>query len=334
MIKIPIAKCQENIRSLLRRQGHNTHDSEIISSVLMYAELRGNNQGIIKLISRHLLPSTDSKPIQKLFDTPVSAKYDGNQNIGMVAVHHCVEDAIKKAKISGISIVGVSNYSSATGALGHWAKRIASEDLIGIVMSQCPEYVAPHGSFEPIFGTNPIAIGIPTLPRPQVLDMATSATAYYALVTAEREGRPIPCDVAVDAAGRPTTDPAAALRGALLPFDRGHKGSHLGLMVELLAGALTGASMEDKAAARNWGSVVVAIDPRVLGHDNLEAFRARAAVMCARVKGAKRLPDSPPGEEIYLPGERGDLAEAAHLAAGVISVSAATYNELLRQLES
>ena len=83
-------------------------------------------------------------------------------------VHEAVEIAISKARTNGISIVGCSNYASATGALGAWANQITSHGFIGIVMSQCNEMVAPHGSYEPVFGTNPIAIGIPTLPRPQV----------------------------------------------------------------------------------------------------------------------------------------------------------------------
>ena len=154
----------------------------------------------------------------------------------MVVVHECVSTAIRKAKTSGMSIVGGSGYSSATGALGFWARQIAEQNLIGIVMSQCPEYVAPHGSYEPIFGTNPIAIGVPTKPRCQVLDMATSASAYYALVTAAAEGKSIPNDIAVDSRGNVTTDPNEALKGALLVFDRSFKGSHIALMVELLAG--------------------------------------------------------------------------------------------------
>ena len=148
-------------------------------------------------------------------------------------------------------------------------------------MSQCNEMVAPHGSCEPIFGTNPIAIGIPTsvscapLPSctaaaaapssqtpassdaacgemagesvPLVLDMATSAYAWYGVVTAAETNSPIPGDIGYDRDGRETANPAGILLGGCLrSFDRSYKGSHLGLMVELLAGALTGASMTDK----------------------------------------------------------------------------------------
>ena len=93
----------------------------------------------------------------------------------------------------------------------------------------------------PLFGTNPLSIGIPTTPRPQVLDMSTAASAYYGVKIAAELGQSIPDDVAYDGTGHPTTDPTSVLLGgALRVFDRSFKGSHLALMVELLAGAWTG----------------------------------------------------------------------------------------------
>ena len=61
--------------------------------------------------------------------------------------------------------------------------------------------VAPHGSCEAIFGTNPIAIGVPHAPRHLIVDMATSADAWFSLVSAAAEGRSIRDDIAYDAEG-------------------------------------------------------------------------------------------------------------------------------------
>jgi LDH2 family malate/lactate/ureidoglycolate dehydrogenase len=203
--------------------------------------------------------------------------------------------------------------------------------------------VAPHGSYEPIFGTNPLAIGIPTVPRPQVdirsrtihlhllqiLDMATSAEAWFGLVTAESEGKSIRPDIAYDAQGNETTSPTAALSGALRVFDRSYKGSHLALMIELLAGAMTGASMNDKKESKNWGSLVIAIDPAEFS-GSLEEFQTNAMVMCDRVKNAKRLEGV---SEIMLPGERGDIVEARNTERGAIEISENVYNKLRSFLE-
>ena len=161
--------------------------------------------------------------------------------------------------------------------------------------------------------------------------MATSASAWYGLVVAKEEGRSIPGDIAYDADGNQTTDPAAALGGALRVFDRGYKGSHLALMVELLAGALTGADMENKRETKNWGSLVLAISPSVFGPECSSQFQESVEIMCERVKAAKRLPGEE-GRPIFLPGERGDNLEASNLSSGTMKMSAVLVDQLLLKL--
>mmetsp|Transcript_20812 Transcript_20812/g.34869 ORF Transcript_20812/g.34869 Transcript_20812/m.34869 type:complete len:370 (+) Transcript_20812:1-1110(+) len=331
--RIPIKKLADTTKAALLTLGHSTEAAEIITDTLMYAELRANNQGLIKLVTGGLNTNPSVSAPALSFESPVSAQVDGGRSIGMVVVHKAVTTAIQKAKATGISVVGCTNYGSATGALGAWAKMIADEGLIGIVLSQCSELMAPHGSYEPIFGTNPLAIGVPTKPRAQVLDMATSACAYYGLKMAESEGKSIPNDVAYDNKGYPTTDPSEALKGALRVFDRSYKGSHLALMVELLAGSLTGASMDDKAQGGIWGSLVIAIDPCVLGPGNLETFQANASIMCDRVKNAKRLPGEEGNGELYLPGERGDNVAAENERLGSIPIADNVFSELEKLAE-
>ena len=325
-MEVQLDELKENLIKVLTGQSHDCAASKTIAETILYAELRGNNQGIVKILAGALKPNPAATEIKTVFETPVSCQIDGGQQIGMVVVKHCMELAIKKAKVSGICVVGCSNYSSATGALGIWAREMSREGLISIVMSQCPEMVAPCGSYEPIFGTNPIAIGIPTTPRPQVLDMATSASAWFGLVTAAEEGKLIEGDVAYDSLGNPTTDPIEAMKGALRVFDRGHKGSHLALMVELLAGALTGAAMSNKHDKQNWGSLITAIDPAILGP--VDDFQERAMEMCNRVKNAKRLPGHEKSE-IFLPGERGDSLEEVNLRNGYLKMSEKLYKDLL-----
>lgn len=119
--------------------------------------------------------------------------------------------------------------------------------------------------------------------------MATSAYAWWGVMEAATAGRQLPPGVAQDAAGAPTTDPQAVLSGgALLSFDRTHKGSALGLIVELLAGPLAGAAIAEKKAARNWGNLIVAVDPELLGP--ADEFRSRVGDVLRRVKEARRQP--------------------------------------------
>lgn len=181
-IAVPIRELEFKLQAILRGQGHNEEATKVIADTLMFAELRNNNQGIVKLLAGALYPNPSATEIKVEIDSPVSCKLDGGQQIGMVVVKRSMDIAIAKAKQSGLCVVGCNNYSSATGALGAWAREMANNGLIGIVMSQCPEMVAPHGAYEPIFGTNPLAIGIPTRGRPQVLDMATSASVGHLAV--------------------------------------------------------------------------------------------------------------------------------------------------------
>jgi len=168
--------------------------------------------------------------------------------------------------------------------------------------------------------------------------MATSSMAWYGLKLAEKEGASIPSDVAYDRHGHATTSATEALHGALRVFDRSYKGSHLALMIELLAGAFTGAAMEDKGISNNWGSLVIAINPDyVFGLNTLDGLRNSAMTMCDRVKHATPLPtnDGSSGSDsnnsgIMLPGERGDLLMEENLKVGSIAMLDNVYEGLAK----
>ncbi len=249
----------------------------------------------------------------------------------MSVLADAVKLAAEKAKDSGIGLVTTFNTPNSTGYLGWYTKQLARRDLIGIVLAQSPEFVAPYGAYEAVFGTNPIAISVPARDgqEPVTLDMATSAYALFGLLEAKTAGRAIPDNVAYDSEGNPTTDPAQALAGAIRVFDRSHKSSGLALMVELLAGALSGSAIEDKKASGSWGNFVLAIDPKIISCDGsgLDEFKNRAATVCGRVKAAKKLDGV---DEILLPGEGGDRIAADRVATDSIEIETNLYNDLCR----
>eukprot|EP01039_Chlorochromonas_danica_P007553 gene7553-8353_t len=324
-MKIPLTLFRSVTLQALRSLGHSPNDAVIIGQAMEYAELRGNSQGIIKIVSGALTPSPHQGEVRTIFESPVSAQLDGGQRIGMVVVSKAVDIAITKAKATGIAVVGCSNYASTTGALGMWTRRVTDQNLIGLLFSQCNEMVAPYGSYEAIYGTNPLSIGIPIQgPNRPILDMATSVMAYYEVHRrATLPNGTLPPNTAFNKEGRPTLDPKEALEGALQVFDRGLKGSHLALMVELLAGALPGAAMHNKGEAKNWGSLIVAIDANILGDG--PGFIKRAEEMCERVKNAKTVDKN---TEMLMPGERGDRLEAEQLAAGSVKVDEKVFKQL------
>lgn len=189
--------------------------------VLLYAQLRGNNQGIIKITTGGMNRSAAAGPILVERETRLSALINGNNQAGMLVLHRAMTMAVEKAKSAGFGIVGTNHTCTSTGALGFYAEQVAKQGLIGIVLAQSPEFVAPHGAKQAVFGTNPIAIGIPAEQGPVVMDMATAAYAWFGLLEAKTAGRPIPGDVALNAQGQPTTDPNEVLSGgAIRVFDR------------------------------------------------------------------------------------------------------------------
>ncbi len=323
-MKAKISQLSALARKALTKYGYNKIEQLIILDVLMYAQLRGNNQGLVKLIGKGIPKNPNAGNIRIPKETKLSALLDGNKNMGMVVMKKAVELALSKAKKHGFGIVGTNNTNTSTGAIGYWAREIAQHDFIGFVYAGSPETVTSHGSYEPLFGTNPLAIGVPAEKEPLVLDMATAAMAYYGLIEAKTAGRKIPGDIAYDSKGDLTTDPAKAMDGALRPFDKSYKGAGLSLMVEVLTGPLVGASFVGIGdTATNWGNLVVAIDPELLV--NKKTFIKNVSLLMKKVKSAKKLPGV---KEIMLPSERGNRLTKQRVSSGIIEIEDNLFEEL------
>ena len=302
-------------RKAILNQGYSPADTEVILEIIMYAQLRGNNQNVIKLVGAGLPANPKAGEMTIVKDTKLSAVIDGAWNQGMVVVTEATRIAIEKARAHGFGIVGTHKTNSATGAIGYYARWIAKEGLIGFVFSGSSEFMAMYGSYEPFFGTNPLAIGIPTSDKPIVFDMATAAIAYYGIVGAKTAGERIPDGVAYDNEGNITTDPAKALAGAIKTFG-GYKGAALALVVELLTRPLVGATRNADGTKADWGNLVFAVDPELLA-DDIESFKEGVSDLIARLKDRKKLSGV---DEILVPGERGDQFYEQVMATGQIEL--------------
>jgi LDH2 family malate/lactate/ureidoglycolate dehydrogenase len=114
--------------------------------VMMYAQVRGNNQGIIKITTGGMNRSQLSGPIERTHETRLSAVINGNNNAGMLVLSEAVELAADKAQEHGFGIVGTNTTSTSTGCLAYYGEKLAQSGLIGIVLAQSPEFVAPKGN--------------------------------------------------------------------------------------------------------------------------------------------------------------------------------------------
>lgn len=312
-----IISCQELsklAKKAILKYGYSDEEAEIILDMLMYAQLRGNDQGIVKLIGEGLPKheKAQSPTIEK--ETATTAIINGNLSMEAIALEQAVTLVIGKAREMGIAIVGTHTGHGSSGAMGYWSRKIADAGLIGVSMSSYPfGIVPPHGSYEPLFCTNPIAWGIPTEDEPIVFDMSSSGISYYGLVEAKTKGVQVAEGLGYDKEGRETTDPAEILGGAIRPFDQGIKGAGLALMVQIIGGALVGGDFLNESD--HDGNVVIAIDPGAM--IGTQRFLEETTKMTEAVRQAKKLDGV---EEVMVPGERGDRIRSAILESDEIEV--------------
>lgn len=323
-MKISIAELEKLTAMALKNQGYNESEISVISEILLYAQMRGNNQGVVKLIGKGMPKDPDVGGIEIEKETSLSIRLNGNQNQAMLVVSRALEFVLEKVKKNGIALAGTNNTSTSSGAIGYFARKIADEGFVGFVFSRAPERVAAFGSYKPVFGTNPIAVALPAKPDPVVLDMSTASMSFYGVLEAKTAGRRLPDGIGYDVDGNPSTDPAAVAAGALKPFDDGFKGSALAMMVEALAGPLTGASFSGQQdSKKNWGHLIFAFDPELLV-DRSE-FQANLKSLISRIKGSVRLPGI---EKIPVPGERGDAVLKNIMNSGEIEIEGKLLEEL------
>ena len=205
--------------------------------------------------------------------------------------------AVAATKTNGTCGYAIEHSHTCT-SLGYFTEQFAKAGLIAIGATNSTARVAPPGGSRPLLGTNPMAMAVPG-PDSDVafqFDFSTSAVALGKITMAAAAGTEIPSGWAVDENGNDTTDPEAALRGSLLSAG-GYKGYGMGLMVEVLAAALTGslASVEvpplkaPEDPPHDLGQFYLLIDPRSFSGDAFWESLARLAERVDEQTGA-RLP--------------------------------------------
>lgn len=203
------------------------------------------------------------------------------------------------ARSCGIACAAVTR-SHHCGAAGHPVERLADAGLVALMFANTPSAIAPWGGAKALFGTNPIAFACPVAGgAPVVIDLSLSKVARGNILAARQRHEAIPPGWALDAEGRPTTDPDAALGGTMLPLGDA-KGTALALMVELLAAGLAGAHYAAEASSfldaegppPGTGQLIMALDAAPFGEATERFARLATAVAAepgARLPGSRRL---------------------------------------------
>jgi (2R)-3-sulfolactate dehydrogenase (NADP+) len=223
---------------------------------------------------------------------------DARFGFAQPAFTRALPQAIEAARENGIATLSVAHAHTCT-SLGFFTEQIAAAGLIGIGFTNASAIVAAPGGRAPVLGTNPIAMTIPGPDKPLMhADFSTSAVALGKITMAKAAGQTIPLGWAVDSDGQPTTDPDAALKGALLSA-AGPKGWAFGLLVEVMAAGLTSSvnSLDVKGLKlpdglpHDLGQTYLLIDPGAhAGQDTLAARLGRVADVVASDGGTGRIP--------------------------------------------
>jgi LDH2 family malate/lactate/ureidoglycolate dehydrogenase len=255
--------------TVLERLEVPSDDARTVAECLVQADLRGvDSHGVVRLpvyarrIQAKVVKARPAIRVEPRF--AAVALVDGDNGLGPVVGTRAMDEAIRLAENCGIGYVGVRG-SNHFGTASFYVQRAIQRKFIGCAISNAPPNMAAFGGRERFLGTNPLAVGIPARrDRPLIFDASSSVVARGKIIVAAHRNQPIPQGWAIDPEGRPTTDAAAALAGAVLPFG-GPKGSAISFIIDILSGVSTGAAfalhlntLENLHAVQNLGHVFAA----------------------------------------------------------------------------
>lgn len=302
--------------SLVRRVGTPDDIAADVAEILLASDLRGiASHGTarlpqyLKLVEAKVMDPA-SRPVKES-GKPAFARFDANNGWGHHAGRVATDDAIVRARETGVAISVLRN-ANHYGIAGWYAMRIAREGLIGLSLTNTSPVVAPTRARIAMLGTNPIAFAAPAGRFGMfVLDMATSAVPRGRIEVAKRRYETLPVGWAIGPDGSPATTPEVALQGALLPLGGqeetgGYKGYGLALLVEVLTGILGGAALSPNIVGlfstegpSNLGQFFMAIDPGAI--DERSAFEIRLEQLLDQLRRAPVIPGAA-GPVLY-PGQ-------------------------------
>ncbi|MGR3638807.1 Ldh family oxidoreductase [Alterinioella nitratireducens] len=254
---------------------------------------------------------------------PAALHVDAATGFAHPAIDLGFEQLIPLARDQGIAILNIHD-SYNCGVLGYHTHRLAAAGLVGLGFTNAPASIAPSGGARPVIGTNPFSLATPGDGGEVdlLIDQSASTIAKSEVMKHAREDRPIPVGWALDPDGNPTTDPNVGLKGSMAPSG-GYKGVGVALLVEVMAAALSGATLGKDAAPFSGtqggppktGQCFIAIHPGATsgGH-----FGTRMSDLIAAIRAQE-------GAHLQGDGRRAKRAEAKRSG---IAVNTATLDKI------
>jgi uncharacterized oxidoreductase len=322
-MKISHPRLKQLVRNVFAAAGCHDAEAERVAHYLVHSNLVGHDShGVIRVPSYvewlRAGKVLANQQLQVLFENEVIAVTDGRFGFGQVMGEQAMRLAIDKCGRHGVAVVALRNPGH-LGRIGDWAEMAAHAGKLSLHFvntSGVGILVAPVGGIERRLSANPVAAGIPVQGKPPIIwDISTSVIAEGKIKVALNKGVPLPEGSVIDAEGRPTNDPKVFYGpppGAILPFG-GHKGYGLGIVAEVLAGALTGGGCSNPAATRlTNGMLTILFDPAVFAPG--DEFAREVERFIAYVKSSAT---TTPGGEILMPGEPEERTRARLSREGI-----------------
>jgi LDH2 family malate/lactate/ureidoglycolate dehydrogenase len=333
MVRVAVDDLKEFALRAFLAMGLKPEDAEITASALLYSELRfhpGQGQGVRRLrVYRERIAEGKADlaaPFEIVKESPSLALIAGHNGLGGVIGTRAMRLAVAKAKTCGIGTVIVRN-STHYGSSAVHAAEAERSGCLGVAFTNAGPEMAAWGGATPVVGTNPWAIAAPGgTGFPVILDIALTTAGKGMMRWHEREERPIPIDWALTPDGEETTDPTAAMAGALLGIGQ-YKGYGLALMTDVMTGVLSGGVFGTEPyrdpARQQVSHRFTAID--IEWFMPLAAFRERMAEFTAMIKASKLRPGF---DEVLVPGELEHRREMEKRRNGV-PLDQAVFEDLL-----
>jgi LDH2 family malate/lactate/ureidoglycolate dehydrogenase len=306
------------------RCGMPSTEARLAADTLVQADLWGHqSHGVMRLswyVGRLKAGVCDprAKP-ETIVDAGAIAVIDGKDGMGQVLTAHAMEEAIRRSRAHGIGAVALRN-SNHFGTAMYFTLMAARAGCVGFLATNASPAMAPWGGRKKTVGTNPWSWAAPAGSQPpMVLDIANTGVARGKIYLARQKGLSIPEGWAINAEGAPTTDPAEAIEGIILPMAQ-QKGYAIAVMMDMLSGILSGSAFgagvhgpyqtEHRSGA---GQFLIALN--IAAFMPLKDFGGRMERYVAELKS---VPLAQGFDEIVYPGELEARSEARNRAEGIL----------------
>lgn len=313
----------ELVTAVFRRCGMAQEDAHLLADSLVFADLSGiHSHGVLRVpeyAKKMTVDGVDPKgQPETVREMGACLVVDGHNSMGQIGCHFAMQGAIERAREHGIGAAAIRG-SNHCGAMAYFAMQALEADMIGWVTTNALPTMAPWGGTERIVGINPLGVAIPAgAQSPIVFDAAFSGSSHGKIRIHEQKNLPLPEGWALDADGQPTTDPAKAIDGLLMPIGT-FKGVSLAMLMGIFSSMLSGAAygtelgnMEDGPKAGQDGHFAMAIN--VAAFEEIARFKERVDAAIAQIHACRRAPGV---ERLYVSGEREALSRAAYGREGI-----------------